>query len=222
MIAVIQCAATKRPDAGRLRKQDGTPVKFVADPATAPPTDAYAYARPDDLSDTGVTWRQVLLQYNAVPGNNPLRLLRAFELYEKPAYRRLVERFGVANTYILSAGWGLIGASFLTPDYDITFSAMAKQKAPYKFRRKTDRYEDLCLLPPDTPDQIVFFGGKDYMPLFCNLTQRIAGRKTLFFNSSHRPEAPGCTLQRYSTTTKTNWHYECVSAFLDGKIALEP
>lgn len=173
MIAVIQCAATKRPDAGRLRKQDGTPVEFVADPAKAPSTDAYAYARPDDLSDTGVTWRQVLLQYNAAPANNPLGLLRAFELYETPAYRRLVERFGMGKTYILSAGRGLIGASFLAPDYDITFRATAKQKAPYKFRRKTDRYEDLCMLPPDTPEQIVFFGGKDYVPLFCKLTQGI-------------------------------------------------
>jgi hypothetical protein len=215
MIAVIQCAATKRPDAGSLRKQDGTAVKFVADPARAPPTDRYTYARPDDPSDTGATWRQMLLRYNAAPGNNPLGLLRAFELYQNPAYRLLVDRFGADKTYILSAGWGLIGASFLTPDYDITFSAMAKQKAPFKFRRKADRYEDLCLLPSDTTDQIVLFAGKDYVPLFCKLTHAIKGRRTLFYNSSQPPETPGCALRRFSTTTRTNWHYECVNAFLD-------
>jgi hypothetical protein len=215
MIAVIQCAATKRPGAGCLRKQDGTAVKFVADPTRAPPTDRYTYARPDDPSDTEATWRQVLLRYNAAPGNNPLGLLRAFELYENPAYRRLVDRFGADKTYILSAGWGLIGASFLTPDYDITFSAMAKQKAPFKFRRKADRYEDLCLLPSDTTDQIVLFAGKDYVSLFCKLTHAMKCRRTLFYNSGQPPEAPGCALRRYSTTTKTNWHYECVNAFLD-------
>lgn len=89
MIAVIQCAPTKRRDAGFLRKKDGTPVLFVADPAAAPPTDRCVYARPDDLSDTGATWRQVLMQYNENPGNNSLGLLKACELYKKRLYERI-------------------------------------------------------------------------------------------------------------------------------------
>jgi hypothetical protein len=36
MIAIIQCAAKKWPQAGYLTKKDGTKVKFVADPAKAP------------------------------------------------------------------------------------------------------------------------------------------------------------------------------------------
>jgi len=222
MIAIIQCAATKRSDAGNLRRQDGTKVIFVADPAKAPADSEFVYARPDDVSDTGATWRQVLERYNSNPGNNPLGLLRAFELYENATYRRLVEHFGVAKTYILSAGWGLIGASFLAPDYDITFSAIAKQKAPWKFRRKAECYEDLCQLPADTDEPIVFFGGKDYVPLFCKLTGGVRSNRTIFYNASEPPEAPGCRLQRYSTTTKTNWHYECANAFLDGRIAVQP
>jgi hypothetical protein len=123
-------------------------------------------------------------------------LLRAFELYQKAAYRRLVERFGAFKVYILSAGWGLIGASFLTPDYDITFSAQAKKKAPWKFR-EGDRYEDLCHLPADTVEPVVFFGGKDYAPLFCKLTGVIRSKRTIFCNASEPPEAPGCALQRF-------------------------
>jgi hypothetical protein len=220
MIAIIQCASSKRPDAGFLRRRDGTKVYFVADPTIAPPTDRYTYARPDDLSDTGATWRQVLLQYNSNSGNNPLGLCRAFELYGNDTYRRLVERFGTDKTYILSAGWGLINAAFLTPNYDITFSVAAKRKAPYKFRKKTDRYDDLCMLPADTAEPLAFFGGKDYVPFFCRLTQAVKGARTLFYNSSLSPNAPGCLLEKFSTTTRTNWHYECANAFLDGRINL--
>jgi hypothetical protein len=35
----------------------------------------------------GGTWRDQLLAYNANPGNNPLGLLLAFELYENDIYR---------------------------------------------------------------------------------------------------------------------------------------
>jgi hypothetical protein len=57
MIVVIQCAATKRPGAGCVRSAAGRPVIFVADPASAPADGAHLYARPDDMSDTGVSWR---------------------------------------------------------------------------------------------------------------------------------------------------------------------
>ena len=59
------------------------------------------------------------------------------------------------NTYILSAGWGLINSEFLTPYYDITFSAAADN---YKRRRKADTYRDFCMLPEDVDELIVFFG----------------------------------------------------------------
>ena len=61
----------------------------------------------------------------------------------------------------------MIAADFLTPDYDITFSGSADA---YVRRGKKDRYKDFCMLPADTVDDIVFFGGKDYLPLFAKLT----------------------------------------------------
>jgi hypothetical protein len=146
-----------------VKTQDGRPVLFVAHPELAPAPANCVYACPDDASDAGGTWRDRLVAYNATPGNNPLGLLPAFELYENEIYRALVKQFGVGNTYILSAGWGLINAAFLTPAYDITFSAQADN---FVRRRKRDAFCDLSLLPASTTEQIVFFGSKEYVALF--------------------------------------------------------
>ena len=53
MILVIQCAGSKRSDAGPLVSPAGKPVLVVANPETAPADDAFVHARPDDLSDNG-------------------------------------------------------------------------------------------------------------------------------------------------------------------------
>ena len=72
LIIVIQCAARKQDHAGRLRALDGRKVMFVAKPNAAPPGGSEVYAQPDDVSDTGKSWRTVLQEYNAAPGDNPL------------------------------------------------------------------------------------------------------------------------------------------------------
>jgi hypothetical protein len=100
------------------------------------------YARPDDLCEDGISWRQVSLKYNDDPCSNPLRLYSAYQFYDNIAYGRLVDRFGLRNAYILSAGWGLIRADFLTPSYDITFSPEADA---CKRRRETDRRDRMAL-----------------------------------------------------------------------------
>ena len=212
MIIVIQCAASKNRNAGRLMTSSGKPVMFVADPQGAPASHGLVYAHPDDQLDTGVTWRQLLLKYNEHPENNPFGLYPAYRLYENKTYERLTTRFGLENVFILSAGWGLIGASFLTPQYDITFSSSAES---YKRRTKRQRYGDICMLP-ESADDVVFLGGKDYLPLFCELTSSERGRKTVFYNSRTIPEAQGCRLERFETATRTNWHYECASALIEG------
>jgi hypothetical protein len=216
MIIVIQCAASKQLGAGHLVSSNGTPVDFVADPQAAPPRSGRVFARPDDISDERIPWRHVLLKYNQDTKANPLGLYPAYQLYENRIYGRLVDRFGLQKVYILSAGWGLIAAHFLTPYYDITFSQSAEL---YKRRRKTDRYNDLCMLPPDADDELLFFGGKDYLPLFCSLTSATRTTKTVFYNSTQRPQVTGCVLKRFATTTRTNWHYECANAFLDGAVS---
>jgi hypothetical protein len=61
----------------------------------------------------------------------------------------------------VSAGWGLISAAFLTPSYDITFSASAENLLR---RRNGDRYHDFCMLPNTAERPVVFFGSKEYVP----------------------------------------------------------
>lgn len=215
MIIVIQCAASKQSDAGHLITSDGKSVKFVAQPELAPSVTSFMYARPDDQSDENISWRQILLRYNEERQDNHLGLYPAYQLYENKTYERLVNQFGLEKVYILSAGWGLITSEFLTPYYDITYSQSAEK---YKKRNKREHYDDFQMIPEDIEEEIVFFGGKDYLPLFCSLTRAIKSKKTVFYNSSRSPDVSGCTLRRYETTTRTNWHYECANAFIDGRI----
>lgn len=211
MIVVIQCAATKQPNAGHFRTDDGRRVLFVAQPAMAPPVPGVHYARPDDRSGVGASWREMLMRYNTDPQDNPLDLLPAISLYTHPTYRRLAEEIDSDRLFILSAGWGLLPASYLTPNYDITFSPMAE---PHKRRRRADPYHDFAMLPDVADAPIVFFGGKDYAPLFAHLTRTHRGPRTVFFNSQLPPNAPGCRLERFATTTRTNWHYECADGWI--------
>jgi hypothetical protein len=214
MILVIQCAASKRPNAGHFRARDGKKVLFVADPARAPASADLIYARPDDRADDGVSWREHVARYNATPEVNPFGLSPAYELYENETYRDLVRKFGLDNVMILSAGWGLIPARFLTPRYDITFSASAE---PYVRRRKNQAYGDFSKLPARAGGPIVFFGGREYVPLFAKLTTPTE-RRIVFYNSAVPPAALGCFLKRFHTSTRTNWHYECARAFIAGAI----
>ncbi len=219
MKIVIQCAAKKYSDAGSLISEDGKPVLFVASPESAPLDDSHVYMRPDEPSGRGNTWREFLWEYNAQKKGNPLNLYPAYKLYMNQAYKGLVDKFGVDQIYILSAGWGLIKSEFLTPKYDITFSLRAD---PYKRRKKKDSYEDFCMMPDDPNEEVIFLGGKDYIPLFCSLTENMRCRKILYYNSAIRPELPaGFTLKRYPTRTRTNWHYECANTFLEGKVRVE-
>ena len=172
MIVVIQCAGGKNPCAGRFKMEDGRPIRFVADPKEAPTDNKIVYKRPDDPSGSGLSYREELVKYNRRrPGDNPLGLLPAWKLYTKTVYTELVDTFCVQNVFILSAGWGLITADFLTPDYDITFSNKARDEHAYKRRRRNDAFMDLSMLPADRTGPIVFLGGKDYVPLFCCLTE---------------------------------------------------
>lgn len=217
MIVVIQCAASKKPNAGYLRSEDGRPVLFIAQPSIAPLTKRIIYARPDDVADTGRTWREELLSVNRAPRNNASGLLPAVELYENAIYGELAQKVGPERLFILSAGWGLIPATFLIPVYDITFSAAAHD---YKRRRPKDRYDDFRLLPPDAEGPILFVGGRDYVPHFASLTSNSRAERIVFYSAAEPPRAPRCRLVRYPTATRTNWHYECARDFVQDRLPL--
>ena len=183
---------------------------FVARPDLVPHDDSFLYAHPDDDCGTGSSWRKVLESYNTKPGANPLRLLPALDLYCPPTYRLLVERFGIDRLYVLSAGWGLIRSDFLTPNYDVTFST-ARNVPKFKRRTRHSTFHDCRMLSSTVSDHIVFFGGKNYVPLFCKLTSAVQSKRIVFYAGS-RPSAPGCTLKSFGDPF-TNWHYQCAQAF---------
>lgn len=212
---VIQCAASKNPQAGHFVDEYGKPILFVARPHQAPLDPAVVYRRPDDTAPTGRTWREELIRYNNRRGN-PLGLLPAWRLYRNNVYGELVEAFGSDQVFILSAGWGLLASAFLTPNYDITFSNQAE---PYKRRRLArDSYADLRMIPTEPVGPVVFLGGKDYVGLFQALTTGSGTKRVVYYNSDVAPVARGCSCIRFETTTRTNWHYECGKALIAGGI----
>lgn len=221
MKIVIQCAGTKKqqqPNAG-FYTADHRLVKFVANPKRTPKNENIFYAHPDDISDNQQTWRERLLEYNKSTETNQFHLLAAYQLYDHKVYQALVEKFSIENIFILSAGWGLIAANFLTPDYDITFSN-ARNVELYAQRKKSDQYDDLCQLKNDGED-IIFLGGKDYQPLFKKLTAPLTGLKKIFYNAAQTPSVDrDFCFERFVTTQKTNWHYTCAQALIDGKIGI--
>ncbi len=133
----------------------------------APVNNEYIYKSPNDIYNNGITYIEELSQYNR-QDKNPLHLLPAYRLYDNEVYRDLVNKYGLENIFILSAGWGLISADFLTPNYNITFSTSRNIKPEFR-RKKSAIYNDLCHLSIDSTDDLIFIGGKDYQPLFDKL-----------------------------------------------------
>ena len=113
------------------------------------------------------------------------------------AYRTLVNALGVNNVLILSAGWGLVAAHYLLPDYDITFSSSARGQHAYKRCKPTDKHRDFSMLPQDTAKHVFFFGDKDYLALFCTLTNQhpAAHRVHQFQHAAQEHELPNGALR---------------------------
>jgi hypothetical protein len=224
-IVIVQCAGTKTTGAGTMKTQTGRPIRFVAHPDGAEEPDG-TYARPDAPSDiSGRTWRGLVVEYNLSHEgrpNNPLGLLPAYMLYRPPThpdlYREAVRVLGAQQVYILSAGWGLVRATYLLPCYDITFSHQADR---YKRRGARDVYRDFAHLDEVGRKRVVFFGGISYHDALVDLTKLVrAADKALFFNSAQEPNLPGWRTKRYTSLVKRNWHYPCLAEFLRGDLEI--
>lgn len=248
MIVIIQCAAKKWRHAGLLKapKPDGRPVFFVADPEGARKAltdETRVYKKPDDIVDPaepGTTWRGKLCSYNEQhKEDNPLALCSAYMLYTpsyRPArmiYRELVEAFGLERVYILSAGWGLIAADYLTPAYDITFTSAAED---YKQRRDAD-YKDFLLPAHAANEDFYFFGGREYYDLLYKTTSAATGRGTVFYWSKPAGKCKdnlalkrkherarkieeelrthGWVAVQVEQGAPRTWHYDCAKRFCD-------
>ncbi len=211
---VISCAGSKSEDAGRMMTADGKPVEFVAHPNEVVKREPeVVYARPDDhVDDDGLTWRDRLLEYNeSQSATNPLDLVPTYKLYRprKPhsdVYERLVSVFGPKNVYILSAGWGLVNASFLLPKYDITFNSSADR---WKRRGRYDEFDDFNQLAESSQD-LLFVGGQGYWWLFYVLSENYNGRRIVYFNSKIERERAGIRFEPVPPSIEgRTWHYQC-------------
>jgi hypothetical protein len=210
---VIQCCSTKRTNARTFVTHNGQVVKFVAHPEQCRTAGNIIHARPDDHNpDTGITWRQHLIEYNRNP-DNPLELLQAASLYKPKVYQHLAASI-LWKTYILSAGWGIVRSDYLLPTYDITFSASSDD---YKRRKKDDDYDDFNHLEMEQHETIYFFGGTDYLPLYYMMTQNLPGRKIIYYRSKHLEKHSGYKFIRYRRKLMTNWHYDCAINFIEGR-----
>lgn len=224
MKVIIQCAASKQPDAGKLRTQSGGKVVFVATLPTSEsdhPSGA-RYVRPDDpCGKLDMTWRERLTRYNE-EGGNPCDLKCAAELYRPKVYKLLTNIFRPENVFILSAGWGLIRANFWTPDYNITFSKQSKKKKlTLKFWRDfkaTTDWPDFNHLKGAQSAQdepIHFFGGKDYLPLFYKLVTSVPAKMFVHHKGEivHHKGKEKFEYVEYVGKRKTNWHYSAAEQF---------
>ena len=222
---VIQCAASKNPDAG-FWKHEGKNVKFVAQPNQCSRSNSFLYYRPDDsIPGANKTWRQKLEEYNQEykqTGRNSFNLCEAYKLYKNPVYSELVERLQKENVFILSAGWGLIKSDFLLPYYDITFSSSADV---CKRRKKSDEYRDFNQLVDEKleeDDFIYFFGGQDYLPLYYCLTQNLLCKKVIYHRSTRiricQAEGYEYIQYRREGIAIEKWHYKCAEDFMEGKL----
>ena len=226
-IIVIQCARSKQPDAGHMTvdmTKYGGNVLFVADPLIAPQCDSVV-CHPDAAAPSGRSWRDELEAYNdqwrRQPCDNPLRLRPAWELYKKRAYRLLKDHFGVENLYILSAGWGLVAADFLLPNYNIAFSTSPEvHRAHQRVWCADSPYRDFEMISKNESKLVVFLGEEDYIPPFCHLTSGVKRRKVIFPRTCYpnrRPAAPGCKLQRWPDE---RWYYKCARQIVSGKFSV--
>ena len=103
---------------------------------------------------------------------------------------------------------------------DLRLATLSPSADERRRGRKKDQYDDFRMLPDNTKRDIVFCGGKDYLPLFYSLTHTIRSKKVVFFNSASVPRFDGYTLRHFETNTRTYWHYECANALLDGTISI--
>ncbi len=226
MNIVIQCAASKH-HGGSLKTKGGQTVCFVANPELASRTPDCIYARPDDPSGEGGSWRQRQEEYVSKQAGNPLGLLKAYQLYKPKPYALLVERFTEKKVFILSAGWGMIRADYPTPAYDITFNSRAKEKNPSAYCTSRVGYKYFQQIPESENDPIVFLGGKGYLPLFHSLVAPLNRRTIVFVRAGASAEPARGSLpsswevRHFRTPVLTNWHYECAAALACGALSLD-
>lgn len=223
MKVVIQCAGDKDDGAATLC-QNGQELRFVARPV--PGTNQRSPWQRVTGSN-GPTWIECLRSFNDAPQRNlPQGVAwgrgtptRAADLYSNPIYQRLACAIGVANVYILSAGWGLVRGTDVIPTYNITFSA-GQNVPPHARITPKDRVPLGNLRNGvEGDDQIHLFLTPKYISYWLNAGLIIKpNRLVLHWRAGQAlPDGLG-NVERitFETDARMNWHYGAADEFLDG------
>ena len=214
---LIQCAKDKNQSPFY---DNGNRVCFVATPDQYPNNNDVIVNPNDEINNEN--WIERIRAYNDTNGN-PSKLLPAIHLYKDPIYKQLEEAVGINNTFILSAGWGLVSGSFLLPNYDITFSK-APNVPEYTKRDPNTLYDwddinafdDISI----SYDDLHVFCVPSYYPL---LNKMLENKKInniiLHVRNSNVPNDGELNFQHisrnYKTKRKINWHYACARDFIN-------
>ncbi len=216
MKIVISCSNKK--NGGNLIYK-GNEIFFVSKPNLVSKPEISSYFKPDDIiPNEERTWRD----YTNTQNNN--ELLKAFELYKNPIYKSLYDKFK-NDLYILSAGWGIINSEFRIPKYNITFS---KRGEDYTHRENGDNFNDFNDIESISPtENIIFFGGSDYLRLFYDITKFLPNKKIIFYKKKDitilnpfLKDNPQIKLIKCETKASTNWHYGCAKRFLNEELTI--
>ena len=209
MKIILSCSARKN---GEFFRYNGEKIHFVANPQAAPKEKDVSYYHPDDIiPGRNITWREYIQSDEFQSDDNNLP---AYKLYKPEIFKKLYEKFG-DDFYILSAGWGLIKASFKIPYYDITFSSNVSDK--FKKRYKKIRFNDFNQLTDhiNKDEKIIGFFGNDYLDLFYSLTKDLSNRKYVFKNSSIKKHYDNIQFIPFHSKQKRIWHYKAAEKLLE-------
>ncbi len=229
IVIITQCAGRKNNRCGFFRIEEQKKVEFVANPELVPiekKKKDLIFAHPDDIYKNGLTYREILTQYNySLKDKNPYNLCEALCLYAHPIYKQLKNLSVNKNipVYILSAGWGLVRGSFLLPHYDITFKAKDATKEKYKIRKYCNKNlndfnhlkEDWTLLEKH---KIYVFVSINYLSLFYDLMKEVdvtKGQVTIFHLSSNIEKIEKFDYKHIHCSQRTNWHYTTLKCFIE-------
>lgn len=209
---VVMICASDKNDGGVLKYNEKI-VKFYAQRNI----EKYEFLPDDYMPGPDITWRNYVI---AIQNPNSIPMM-AFQLYKKEVYRKLFNRYG-ESFYILSAGWGLVRATYRLPNYDITFSNNAENNKIRNYNPH-DQYHDFNHLSEINEDEdIIYIGGKDYLPLFYELTQDLQNRKIVYWKAKDIPmpqkNKETFIFRFYEINYNQNWHYELAETIATGII----
>ncbi len=226
MKVIIQCCSGKEE---KYITFNGKPIKLVSDPdKKCDKSDSFEYYRPDsEIVNNQITWRDIVELCNK-KDQQPYGLLKAVFLYKprnNPHIYRDIANFpdlcGLKNFFILSAGWGLVRGDYFLPSYDITFNKEALPCSQRDYKKDRGKFHDFNHLKEckiNEHENIYFFGAKDYLPFYYDLTKDISGRKVIYYKSEKTKKEKGYVYIKYDKKINTNWHYSCVKDFIAGQI----